>query len=459
MLLATPGCAYLRVIMPRMRTRFSPLYLLAIPVIALVVLVVYNIPFVHERLAWRVDNFITQVKYAINPPSEMIFVPQEQAQIEQIVQATLDSARASATPILEATLTATLPPTATNPGPSATPSPTSTPTLTPTPLPASVRLSGITHVYQKWNNCGPANLAMILSFWGWRGTQTDTADVLKPNDRDKNVMPYEMADFVNEHTDLRAVVRVAGELELLKQLLAAGFPVLIEKGFEGDGFDGWMGHYEVVNGFDDARGGFWVYDSYIGPSSDFIIPYDEILSNWQAFNYIYLVIYPPEREAEVSTILGPQWDETTNWQLAAQRASDEIYTFSGRQQYFAWFNRGSSLVKLFDYAGAAAAYDEAYAMLPSMPEDERPWRMMWYQTGPYFAYQYSERYYDVINLATITISAIDEPALEESFYWRAMANLALGATESAVDDLFTSLRWHPGFEPSVAKLQELGYAP
>ncbi len=100
MLLATPGCAYLRVIMPRMRTRFSPLYLLAIPVIALVVLLVYNIPFVHERLAWRVDNFITQVKYAINPPSEMIFVPLEQAQIEQIVQATLDSARASATPIL-----------------------------------------------------------------------------------------------------------------------------------------------------------------------------------------------------------------------------------------------------------------------------------------------------------------------------------------------------------------------
>ena len=438
-----------------MRARFSPLYLLAIPLLCLVAFGVYNIPFVHEKLAWRVDNFVGQVKYAINPPEEVVFVPQEQNQMEQIVEATL----AAAFPTVTLTPTATFTPTATRPGPTDTPAPTATETPSPTPIPASVRLTGITHEYQKWNNCGPANLAMALSFWGWQGSQADTAAVLKPNDRDKNVMPYEMADFVNTQTSLRAVVRVGGDLELLKQLLAAGFPVVVEKGFEGEGFDGWMGHYEVVSGFDDAKSAFWVYDSYVGPSHDFTISYEEVLLNWQAFNYIYIVIYPPEREAEVMAILGPQWDEAANWQYAAQKASDEIYTFSGRQQYFAWFNRGSSLVRLQDYAGAAAAYDEAFALYPSIPAEERPWRMLWYQTGPYFAYQYTGRYYDVINLATTTLTAANEPALEESFYWRALANLALGNTDGAIDDLRTSLEWHPGFGPSVAQLQALGITP
>ena len=31
-------------------------------------------------------------------------------------------------------------------------------------------------------------------------------------------------------------------------------------------------------------------------------------------------------------------------------------------------------------------------------------RMMWYQTGPYFAYYYSARYQDVINLANTTLN-------------------------------------------------------
>jgi len=32
-------------------------------------------------------------------------------------------------------------------------------------------LNGIIHHFQTWNNCGPANLAMALSFWGWEGNQ------------------------------------------------------------------------------------------------------------------------------------------------------------------------------------------------------------------------------------------------------------------------------------------------
>jgi tetratricopeptide (TPR) repeat protein len=416
----------------------------AIPALCLLAAFAYNLPPVHDRLAWRIDNLQADIKYAIHPPEKAVFVPNDTA----------------STPTQDLpTPTPTQPPTSTptQPGPTETPAPSATPTIPPTPIPGSVTLNGIIHEYQKWNNCGPANLAMALSFWKWQGDQRDTAAYMKPNPRDKNVMPYEMVDFVNSNTDLKALFRVGGDLDMLKNFIAAGFPVIVEKGFEGPNFDGWMGHYEVINAYDDKKSRFIVQDSYI--MANLPIPYDEMENNWRAFNYTYIVIYPPDREADVMAILGPQADVTYNYQYAAQKASDEIYATTGRDQYFAWYNRGSNLVGLQDYAGAANAYDQAFALYPSIPEKQRPWRMVWYQTGPYFAYFYSGRYYDVLNLATSTIDNANEPAIEESFYWRAMAKAALGDNTGAIADYQTSLAWHPDFEPSLYQLKLLGVSP
>jgi len=84
---------------------------------------------------------------------------------------------------------------------------------------------------------------------------------------------------------------------------------------------------------------------------------------------------------------------------------------------------------------------------------------MWYQTGPYYAYYYSGRYNDVIELANQTLKAMSEPVLEESYYWRAMASYALGNTNKAVVDLRQSIDFHPGFAPSMAMLNQLGVTP
>jgi len=174
------------------------------------------------------------------------------------------------------------------------------------------------------------------------------------------------------------------------------------------------------------------------------------------------MIYPADKENDVMDILGDQADEVVNYQYAAQKASDEIYTLSGTNQFFAWFNRGTNLKELQDYAGAAQAYDEAFAIYNTLPEDKsvRPYRILWYQTGPYFAYYYTGRYYDVLSLSTTAIeAALDEPALEESFYWRAMAKYALGDTYGATQDFQESLKYHPDFEPTIYQLQLLGIQP
>jgi tetratricopeptide (TPR) repeat protein len=82
---------------------------------------------------------------------------------------------------------------------------------------------------------------------------------------------------------------------------------------------------------------------------------------------------------------------------------------------------------------------------------------MWYQTGPYFAYFYSGRYQDVVNLANTTLNeTISEPTLEESLYWRGLAREALGDINGAVEDLRASLRLHPGFTPALEQLRRLG---
>jgi tetratricopeptide (TPR) repeat protein len=432
-----------------MRNRILGL-LVAIPVLIIVGAFVYNLPPVNERLAWRVDAIRARIKYAISPPEEVVFVPQDQqAQVAEIVETTLQAL----TPTAVSSPTPT--PTATQPGPSPTPNPTSTPSPTSTAIPSQVELSGFRHEYQQWNNCGPANLSMALSFWGWAGDQRDTAAYLKPNQRDKNVMPYEMANFIESETDFQVAVRVGGDLETIKRFVAAGFPVVLEKGFEEPGFDGWMGHYEVVLGYDDQDQSLTVHDSFIGPGVPFKVPIPKVEEFWRSFNNAYLVIYPTEREAEAMEILGPHADETTNFQLAAQRASDEIFSLSERDQAFAWFNRGSNLVELQDYAGAAAAYDEYFALYVKLPVAERPWRMMWYQTGPYWAYYYTGRYYDVINLATATLDAMSEPVLEESYYWRGLAKEALGDIDGAVADLQETLRLNANFGPGEFHLNRI----
>ncbi len=410
---------------------FLIVFLIGIPVI-------YNLPPVQERLGWRVAEVLARIKYTFSPPEQAVFIPEK----ENILPTQTAPLQPSPLPVL---LTATPPVSS------------FIPTKTLTPIPDRIQLTGFRHEFQTWNNCGPATLGMALSYWGWEGDQHPIASFTKPNSRDKNVMPYELTAYVEEETELEVVYRVGGEIELLKRFLAAGFPVILEKGFEGRDFDGWMGHYVLVTGYSDSNRRFTLQDSYYGPNQ--VMGYTDLESYWRAFNFTYLVVYPPERREEVLSILGPQAEEGFNDRYAAQKASDEIYLLTGRDRFFAWFNRGANLVRLQDYAGAASAYDEAFALYPTILEKERPWRIMWYQTGPYWAYYFTARYQDVINLATTTLDAMSEPVLEESYYWRALAREASGDSKGAIKDLQSTLKFHPNFEPAITKLQQMGVAP
>lgn len=422
-------------------------------VVVLLALIVYFLPPVHERLSWRVDNVRADIYYFFNPPDRDVFSPQQQTAMEGIVAQTQTAMAPTSTATLVPTLTPTnyVSPTLTL---------TATPTPSPTPIPDAVRLDGVVHEYQKFNNCGPANLSMALSFWGWDGDQMVTAEYLKPNTRDRNVMPYEMVDFVRTQTEYYAILRYGGELDWLKKFIAAGFPVLIERGFEEEvPNDYWMGHYQVLTGYDDNDEVFIAQDSYV--KDNYPNTYERIKRHWRSFNYPFIVIYPPDKENEVFEILGPHVDETYNYQYAAQKAARETTELTGDNLFFAWFNYGTSLQLLKDYFGAAQAYDTAFSVLAELHEGFNPfWRITWYQTGPYFAYYNTNRYQDVIDLANLTISySSKEPAIEETWVWRGRAKFALGDIEGAIDDFRTALEWHPNWWVAETELQNLGVTP
>ena len=110
---------------------------------------------------------------------------------------------------------------------------------------------------------------------------------------------------------------------------------------------------------------------------------------------------------------------------------------------FAWFNLGTDLVHYGDYAGAAAAYDQARAI-------GLPWRMLWYQFGPFVAYHAVGRYDDVIALADATINVT--PSIEEVHYWRGMALAAQGNGEAARAAWQRALGQNPNFAPALEAL-------
>jgi tetratricopeptide (TPR) repeat protein len=420
----------------------------------LLLIAVYNIPAVENRLAPRLDLLRTRIVYALNPPEEAVFIPQEQEE-----QATLPALTVSPlTPSPRSTITPTIE------GPTNTPLPSPTATITPTPLPESVILEGVKYEDQhnRWNYCGPANLSMALTFWGWDGNRDVVGEYIKPSDDDKNVMPYEMQDFVETQTDgMAAMVRMGGDIELIKRMLAAGFPVVAEKGYyeyDYTGHLGWLGHYQFINGYDDTRGEFIVQDTYVDGGQNYHISYEDFNQGWRSFNYTLLIVYPQEMGNEVLAALGPWADPAWSDQHALEIAQAELQTLDGIDQFFAQFNEGTSHVNLLQYADAAAAFDRAFGLYAQLEDDDqRPYRIMWYQTWPYWAYYYTGRYQDVIDLADTTLNdTISKPVLEESFYWRALAREALGDLPGAIDDFRESVRLNPNFGPGWDQLARLG---
>ncbi len=311
-------------------------------------------------------------------------------------------------------------------------------------IPAAYHLNGLQHIYQGWNNCGPATLTMGLSYFTEETlNQNPAAAWLKPNPEDKNVSPWQMIEYINNHQDMnvQAILRQGGTVDLLKTLIANNFPVLVEAGFDPPNDDqGWMGHYLLVSGYDDAQQLLTTQDSFEGPNYTYDYAYFD--DYWRHFNRLYIPLYTPDREAELMAILGEDADEISNWNNALATARAEAT--ANPNDPFNWFNLGTNFVALGDYTSAEVAFDQARSVGSGLP-----FRMLWYQFGPYEAYLNTGRYSDVITLATAALNDGGGQYVEETFYYAALARDGLGERDRAILNLDGVIAFNPNFTPAL----------
>jgi tetratricopeptide (TPR) repeat protein len=316
------------------------------------------------------------------------------------------------------------------------------PLPSPTPLSLEVNLDAPKFELEDWNNCGPDTLGMYMRYYGWKGTQFDISNQIKPLRADRNVNVDELAGYVRQNeTWLKTEYRVGGTLDLLHRLLAAGFPVMIEETFRFDQpfwfqDDLWGGHYLLLTGYNDHTQAFTVQDSF--KAANQLIDFRTLDSNWQAFNRVYLLVYRPEDEEKLKAILGPDWDADQNRKNALDTARKETQTMPGSP--FAWFNLGTNLVYFEQYDQAALAYDRARDL-------KMPQRMLRYQFGPFLAYFHGGRTADLMALVDYALKVT--PNSEEDLLWKGWGLYRQGHKNEALAAFSQALAARPGYPDAL----------
>ena len=395
--------------------------LISLAVLLLLGMAIYQIPAVKSRLDWRLEVFQIYVKNVIDPVGP--------------VPTALPVTPVISTPTLSPTNTAV-----------AQVLPSITPTATLPPLPAQASIKSPPYEKQTPNNCGPAALSMALHLYGWEGTQTDISNVIKPVTGDRNVNPEELRYYVRTQAGwLNLEYRVGGTIEQLKRLLAANYPVIVESVTAlnpGDALgptdDLWAAHYLLITAYDDATQEFTIQDTYHGP--DLKISYTQLEKDWKAFNNVYLVIYFPQFEEEMKTLLASDWDPDLNRERVLSLT--ETAATSPTADAFDWFNYGSNLVYFDRYEEAARAYDKAR-------EIGLPLRMFRYQFGPFLAYFHSNRNEDLLVL-TDYARGVTEMS-EEAWLWYGYGLYRNGDYDGALKAWQKADQINPNFYEDQAK--------
>ena len=310
---------------------------------------------------------------------------------------------------------------------------------------ASALLMIPVYVHQTFNNCGPATLSMMLSYYGTNVSQKEVGEAMRPyqqpkgNNDDKTIFPEEMVSYAKKYGYF-GLSRPNGTIYLLKKFTTNGIPVIVRTWLHT--YDD-IGHFRIVTGFDDKNKVIIQDDSYEAQGKK--IPYEEFNKLWQPFNYGYIVIYQKSKQGAVEEILGPDYEEKTAWQAAQKRALTELNLNNG--SIYSGFNLSVSLYYLGEYRQAIEEFEKI--------ENQLPRRMLWYQLEPILAYQKLGSYDRVLSL-TEKILNDNNRAFSELYQIRGEVYFAVGDKIKAKEEFEKAIFYNKNFLPAQRSIQELG---
>ncbi|MDP3941530.1 MAG: C39 family peptidase [bacterium] len=331
------------------------------------------------------------------------------------------------------------------PAQTANPSLTSppSPSPTPTPLPEKVFLANDYHVFQTFNNCGPAALSMMLTYYDLSVSQKELGDALRPyqvpggNNDDKSVTLDELEEKSKEY-GLIPYHRPAGSLDKIRQFLTAKIPVMTRTLLHADDD---IGHYRIIKGYDDTTREFIQDDSLQGKNLRYL--YGDYLALWKPYNYEYLVLVPKDKEPLARQILGDELDEQTAWEHALSLAKNEQTT---SDSFYPVLNESVALYHLGRYDDATKRFEAV--------ESRLPFRTLWYQIEPILAYQQLKNYDRVLALSDQILHNYNR-AFSELYYIRGQVFEEKGESDQARSEYEKAVYYNKNFKPAEERLAQL----
>lgn len=258
----------------------------------------------------------------------------------------------------------------------ATIAPTTVPITTPTPLPNQKTLSNDYHVFQTFNNCGPASLSMALSYFDINVSQATLGQSLRPyqnsqgDNDDKSVTLEELADKAQEF-GLIAYHRPNGNPEIVKQFINLGVPIITRTWTKPDED---IGHFRVIKGYSDTQNYFVQDDSLQGKNLQY--SYNEFDVLWKKFNYEYLALVRPEQQQQAEQILGDNLDPKYAWQQAISLSQKQLS--QNPSDIYARFNLSVAYYQVGNFQESISEFEKV--------ENQLPFRTLWYQIEPIQSY-------------------------------------------------------------------------
>lgn len=300
-----------------------------------------------------------------------------------------------------------------------TASPSSSSTLPPVPN-SKVLSNGGYHIFQSFNNCGPAALSMTLRFYGINVSQAELGQALRPyqvpggDNDDKSVTLEEVAEKSKEY-DLIPYLRPMGNPEIIKQFITNDLPV-ITRTWTKPNED--IGHFRIVKGYDNSEGVFIQDDSLQNKNLKYAYAdFDEI---WKKFNYEYLVLVPKDKQEIAEQILGEDLDERMAWEKAVGNSLKELA--ENPKDVDAGFNLSVAYYKIGDYQKSVDEFEKV--------EDRLSFRTLWYQIEPILSYYQLENYDRVMQI-TDKILNNHNRAFSELYILRGKIYQKQGKTDQA----------------------------
>ena len=245
------------------------------------------------------------------------------------------------------------------------------------------------HVFQTFNNCGPASLSMALSYYGINVSQKEIGDDLRPyqnpqgDNDDKSVTLTELAEKAKEF-GLVPYHRPNGNIELIKNFITNDIPIITRTWTKPDED---IGHFRVIKGYDNVVKEIIQDDSLQGKNLKY--SYTDFSILWQRFNYEYLVLIPKEKVSIAEAILGNDKNESAAWENAVDNLLKELE--ENPDDISSRLNLSISYYYVGDYEESIKEFEKV--------QDTLSRRALWYQIEPIQAYFETENYDKVMEIS------------------------------------------------------------